>query len=29
MVIPKSGEATFTCGMGMFSGTLVADPTAN
>nr|HEX4314291.1 cupredoxin domain-containing protein [Kofleriaceae bacterium] len=29
MMIPKSGEATFTCGMGMFTGTLVADPTAN
>jgi plastocyanin domain-containing protein len=27
MVVPKSGEATFTCGMGMSTGTIVADPT--
>ena len=27
MVVPKSGEATFTCGMGMTTGTIVAEPT--
>jgi plastocyanin domain-containing protein len=27
MVVPKSGEATFTCGMGMASGTIVSDST--
>jgi plastocyanin domain-containing protein len=25
IVVPKSGEAAFTCGMGMYKGTVVAD----
>jgi plastocyanin domain-containing protein len=25
IVVPKSGEAAFTCGMGMYKGTIVAD----